>query len=97
MSKSNQASYKPIPISGVKLDGWLEQQSSLAMQGFIGSLPLISKEVWGDVFATGQLGLKSAYGTGNNVAKVEWWNGESEGNWLIGWIGHVRGTGCAAI
>jgi uncharacterized protein len=89
MSKSNQASYKPIPISGVKLDGWLEQQSSLAMQGFIGSLPLISKEVWGDVFATGQLGLKSAYGTGNNVAKVEWWNGESEGNWLIGWIGHV--------
>ena len=59
------------------------------MKGFIGSLPLISKEVWSDVFATGQLGINSNYGTGNNVAKVEWWNGESEGNWLIGWIGHV--------
>lgn len=89
MNESNRASYKPIPIHSVKLGGWLEQQSLLAMQGFIGSLPLISKEVWSDVFATGQLGIKSAYGTGNNVAKVEWWNGESEGNWLIGWIGHV--------
>ena len=89
MKKSITATYKPIPINSVKINGWLEQQSLLAMQGFIGSLPLISKEVWSDVFATGQLGLKSAYGTGNNVAKVEWWNGESEGNWLIGWIGHV--------
>ncbi len=89
MKKSTAATYKPIPINSVKINGWLEQQSLLAMQGFIGSLPLISKEVWSDVFATGQLGLKSAYGTGNNVAKVEWWNGESEGNWLIGWIGHV--------
>jgi len=89
MTKSNRATYKPIPINAIKINGWLEQQSSLAMQGFIGSLPLISKEVWSDVFASGQLGLKSAYGTGNNVAKVEWWNGESEGNWLIGWIGHV--------
>ena len=89
MMKSNRATYKPIPINAMKIDGWLEQQSSLVMQGFIGSLPIISKEVWSDVFASGQLGLKSAYGTGNNVAKVEWWNGESEGNWLIGWIGHV--------
>ena len=89
MTKSNRAIYKPIPINAIKVDGWLEQQSSLAMKGFIGSLPLISKEVWSDVFASGQLGLKSAYGTGNNVAKVEWWNGESEGNWLIGWMGHV--------
>jgi uncharacterized protein len=89
MMKSKRATYKPIPINAMKIDGWLEQQSSLAIQGFIGSLPIISKEVWSDVFASGQLGLKSAYGTGNNVAKVEWWNGESEGNWLIGWIGHV--------
>ncbi|ASY13145.1 Beta-L-arabinofuranosidase-like protein [Candidatus Nanopelagicus hibericus] len=89
MTKSNRATYKPVPINAVKIGGWLEQQSSLAMKGFIGSLPLISKEVWSDVFASGQLGIKSAYGTGNNVAKVEWWNGESEGNWLIGWIGHV--------
>ena len=89
MTKSNRATYKPIPINAIKIDGWLEQQSSLAMKGFIGSLPLISKEVWSDVFASGQLGIKSAYGTGNNVAKVEWWNGESEGNWLIGWMGHV--------
>ena len=96
MSKSNRAAYKPIPINAIKINGWLEQQSTLAMQGFIGSLPLISKEVWSDVFASGQLGLKSAYGTGNNVAKVEWWNGESEGNWLIGWIGHVLLHGKAA-
>ena len=89
MTKSNRATYRPIPINAIKIGGWLEQQSSLAMKGFIGSLPLISKEVWGDVFASGQLDIKSAYGTGNNVAKVEWWNGESEGNWLIGWIGHV--------
>ena len=89
MTKSNRAIYKPIPINAIKIEGWLEQQSALAMKGFIGSLPLISKEVWSDVFASGQLGLKSAYGTGNNVAKVEWWNGESEGNWLIGWMGHV--------
>jgi len=89
MNKTDRATYKPIPINAVKIDGWLEQQSSLAMKGFIGSLPIISKEVWSDVFASGQLGLKSAYGTGNNVSKVEWWNGESEGNWLIGWIGHV--------
>ena len=70
MMKSKRATYKPIPINAMKIDGWLEQQSSLAIQGFIGSLPIISKEVWSDVFASGQLGLKSAYGTGNNVAKV---------------------------
>jgi len=89
MKLSTAATYKPIPISSVEIHGWLKQQSTRALQGYIGSLPLISKEVWGDVFATGKLGIKSTYGTGNNVAKVEWWNGESEGNWLIGWIGHV--------
>ena len=89
MNNTKSAAYEPIPISSIKIDGWLKQQSILAMGGFIGSLPLISKEVWSDVFATGQLGIHSDYGTGNNVAKVEWWNGESEGNWLIGWIGHV--------
>ena len=57
MTKSNRAIYKPIPINAIKVDGWLEQQSSLAMKGFIGSLPLISKEVWSDVFASGQLGI----------------------------------------
>jgi len=89
MKQGTTATYKPIPINSVKINGWLEQQSRLALQGYIGSLPLISKEVWSDVFATGQLGLESAYGIGNNVAKVEWWNGESEGNWLIGWTGHA--------
>lgn len=80
--------YQPISANSVRVHGWLEQQSNKALAGFIGSLPLISKEVWGEVFASGQLGPEAA-GVGENVANTDWWNGESEGNWLIGWVGHV--------
>jgi uncharacterized protein len=51
-------------------------------------MPALSVEVGGDVFATGRLGPDSS-AAGTNIAGITWWNGESEGNWLLAWVTHA--------
>src|SRR5690606_27278350 len=81
---------EPLPPGSTRPEGWIAGQARQNLDGFLGSLPEISPEVGGRVFAAGRLGPGS---TAENVGAVQWWNGESEGNWLHGYAGHVRLVG----
>lgn len=96
--------YRQLPAGSIVPTGWVARQARQNLDGFLGQLPQISTEVGGEVFAAGRLGPDASEcsdgaetsdntGPGANVAGVQWWNGESEGNWLHGWAGHVRMVG----
>lgn len=63
-----------------------------ALAGYVGQMPDLCVEVGGDVFASGRLGAATP---ARNAESVAWWNGESEGNWLAAWLGHVALVGSA--
>jgi DUF1680 family protein len=84
----SRSAYRPTPLAQVHPLGWLEAQARNALDGYVGAMPALCGEVGGEVFAHGRLGPESD-AEGKNVAGVEWWNGESEGNWLLAWCTHV--------
>ncbi len=93
----------PLPAGSTVPEGWIAGQARQNLDGFLGALPEISPEVGGQVFAASRLGPGSTAASGNvapaagaNIGNVQWWNGESEGNWLIGYAGHVRLVGTEA-
>ena len=92
---TSQVAGWPLPAGSNVPEGWLAGQARQNLDGFLGALPDICPEVGGQVFAAGRLGPDSA-AAGGNVASVQWWNGESEGNWLIGFAGQVRMVGSEA-
>lgn len=83
----------PLPSSEVHIDGWLRNSAQAALAGFVGQMPDLCIEVGGEVFAAGRLG---AAAPARNAENVRWWNGESEGNWLAAWLGHVALVGSPA-
>lgn len=87
-----RARYRRLAAGSVVPSGWIAVQARQNLDGFVGALPAISAEVGGDVFGAGRIGPDSA-AEAANVANVGWWNGESEGNWLHGFAGHVRMIG----
>ncbi len=91
-SSASSAPYRALPLGSSRPHGWLAAQARQNLDGFVGQLPALCPEVGGDVFADGRLGPDSSAG-GQNVAGVDWWNGESEGNWLLGYLGHALMTG----
>lgn len=85
----------PVPVSlpvlsNVVVSGWLRHSAVQALIGYVGSLPSLCVEVGGDVFGSGRV-VPGA--EGSNAEGVAWWNGESEGNWLYAWLGHVALVG----
>lgn len=89
---TSYAAGSPLPAGSTVPEGWLAAQARQNLDGFLGALPEICPEVGGQVFAAGRLGPDGNAG-GGNVGNVQWWNGESEGNWLLGYAGHVRLVG----
>ncbi|WP_296668080.1 beta-L-arabinofuranosidase domain-containing protein [Demequina sp.] len=77
-------------MSTIQLSGWMEQGARAALAGYIGQMPSLCVEVGGETFASGRVGAGSA---ARNAENVTWWNGESEGNWLSAWLGHVALVG----
>lgn len=77
-------------LSDVTVAGWMRESAVHALRGYVGGLPSLCEEVGGEVFAVGRLLPNAA---GKNAERVTWWNGESEGNWLYAWLGHVALVG----
>lgn len=84
----------PLPAGSTTPLGWLLDRARADLAGYVGAMPRLAVEVGGDVFATGRVG------GGRIAARAAeadvWWNGESEGNWLLGYAGHARLTGWAS-
>lgn len=70
----------------------MRESAVAALRGYVGSLPSLCAEVGGDVFGEGRI---TPLSPGANAEGVSWWNGESEGNWLFAWLGHVALVGSA--
>ncbi|XID90388.1 beta-L-arabinofuranosidase domain-containing protein [Paenibacillaceae bacterium WGS1546] len=68
------------PFSGLKLStvrptGWILKQLESELNGYSGHLHHVCEEARSDIFAEGRV-------SGDHIR--QWWNGETEGNWMDG-------------
>ncbi len=74
-----------LRLGDVKPSGWIKEQMLRDLRtGFAGNLAKLCKEASSDIFVTGRNTLSSQNTT--NELGVNWWNGETEGNWRAGHI-----------
>jgi len=74
-----------LRMGDVKPAGWIKEQMLRDLRsGFAGNLAKLCKEASSDIFVTGRNTLSSQNTT--NELGVNWWNGETEGNWRAGHI-----------
>lgn len=74
-----------LTLGEVKPSGWIKEQMVRDLnQGFAGRLDELCHEASSDIFVSHRNSGVSA--NQDNVAKVNWWNGETEGNWRAGFI-----------
>jgi len=74
-----------LMLGEVKPSGWIKEQMARDLnQGFAGRLDELCHEASSDIFVSHRnSGVTENSG---NIAKVNWWNGETEGNWRAGFI-----------
>lgn len=85
------AAAAPLPAGSTVPHGWVLEQARANLAGVVGALPRLAVEVAGEVFAAGRVGPGTPV-TARAAAAAAWWNGESEGSWLLGYAGHARMT-----
>lgn len=74
-----------LNLGEVKPTGWIKEQMLRDLtQGFAGCLGELCHEASSDIFVSHRNSLKLQNST--NQDGVNWWNGESEGNWRAGFI-----------
>lgn len=74
-----------LRLGEVKPGGWIRQQMLRDLDtGFAGSLNKLCHEANSDIFVSGRNSAK-VQNSGNRLG-VNWWNGETEGNWRAGQI-----------
>jgi DUF1680 family protein len=80
------AAFTPLRMGEVLPAGWVRVQMQRDLrEGFAGVLDKLCSEASSDIFCTGRnSGKKQNKG---NASNVNWWNGETEGNWRAGHIG----------
>ena len=74
-----------LTLGEVKPTGWIKEQMLRDLnQGFAGHLDELCHEASSDIFVSHR--NSGAAENSGNSAKVNWWNGETEGNWRAGYI-----------
>jgi DUF1680 family protein len=74
-----------LRLGEVKPSGWIREQMTRDLDhGFAGRLDELCPEASSDIFVSHR--NSGAAQNSGNAAKVNWWNGETEGNWRAGFI-----------
>jgi uncharacterized protein len=74
-----------LSMGEVKPAGWIRQQMLRDLDtGFAGSLGKLCHEASSDIFVSGRNSTKAQ--NRSNELGVNWWNGETEGNWRAGYF-----------
>jgi DUF1680 family protein len=87
---------EPLPFGAVRPEGWLETEVRANLRGFTGHLDslvpdlIIRDDIYGRDRLTKNVKSKDvgALAGGNSAVEVQylWWNSETQGNWLDGFI-----------
>jgi DUF1680 family protein len=74
-----------LPMGEVRPEGWIKEQITRDLnEGFAGRLDELCHEAASDTFASHR--NSGATENKSNSAKINWWNGETEGNWRSGFM-----------
>jgi uncharacterized protein len=74
-----------LPMGEVKPEGWIKEQMTRDLnEGFAGRLDELCHEAASEIFTSHR--NSGAAGNTSNSAKINWWNGETEGNWRSGFM-----------
>jgi hypothetical protein len=77
--------FEALPFGEVKPEGWIKQQMLRDLrQGFAGCLGQLCHEASSDIFVSNRNSL-ATQNTANKTG-INWWNGETEGNWRAGFM-----------
>lgn len=77
--------YEWLCMGEVKPAGWIKEQMLRDLhEGFAGSLDRLCREASSDIFVSNR--NSAAMQNKGNELGVNWWNGETEGNWRAGYI-----------
>jgi DUF1680 family protein len=75
-----------LRFGDVMPEGWLREQMRRDLStGFAGHLNELCDEAAQDIFATGRNTIEHRHAMSGNV-KIDWWDGETEGNWRTGYL-----------
>ncbi|MGP8271278.1 MAG: beta-L-arabinofuranosidase domain-containing protein [Terracidiphilus sp.] len=79
------AVFEWLRMGEVKPAGWIREQMLRDLhQGFAGCLDKLCHEAASDIFVTNRNSMTTT--NNHNEMGVNWWNGETEGNWRAGYI-----------
>jgi DUF1680 family protein len=82
---NNQGELNCVDPADVRPTGWLREQMYRDLEiGFAGHLGRLCSEVSSDIFGNNR--NRAAHPNLKNQEGINWWNGESEGNWRAGFI-----------
>ncbi len=82
---ANPEAFEWLRMGEVKPSGWIKEQMLRDLrQGFAGCLDQLCHEASSDIFVSNRNSSKVQNTT--NEMGVNWWNGETEGNWRAGHI-----------
>jgi hypothetical protein len=85
MASSKTPAFQWLRTGDVKPAGWIKAQMLRDLQlGFAGCLDKLSHEASSDIFVSGRNSSQTQ--NNQNEMGVNWWNGETEGNWRAGHI-----------
>jgi len=74
-----------LPMGEVKPSGWIKEQMTRDLNGgFAGRLDELCHEAASDTFGSHR--NSGSAESKSNSAKINWWNGETEGNWRSGFM-----------
>ncbi len=74
-----------LPMGEVKPAGWIKEQMTRDLsKGFAGRLDELCPEASSDIFGSHR--NSGSAENNRNSAKINWWNGETEGNWRSGFL-----------
>ena len=78
--------FSGLPMGEIKPRGWIREQMTRDLRdGFAGHLDELCREASSGIFTRHRNSGLAA--NDSNAAKINWWNGETEGNWRAGLIG----------
>ena len=88
-----------IDFGDVKPLGWLkDQMENDILNGFVGNLPnlvpsiMVEDDIYGENRLTKKMKIKNLGVVEDDVEgslQLQWWNSESQSNWLDGYIRHA--------
>lgn len=86
MNDINKSTYNYLRIGKIVPKGWMLEQLRRDLSGFVGNLDKLAEEAGKKIFFSSEESEKQKIQNMQKDSIHNWWDGESEGNWIDGLV-----------